>query len=50
VDGGKRYRLGEWTSDLKVFDKTGAVTLYDDIPAAEKPKEYPSPNATITAN
>ncbi|MEY2459985.1 MAG: hypothetical protein QOG30_1815 [Acidimicrobiaceae bacterium] len=50
VDGGKRYRLGEWTSDLKVFDPAGAVTLYDDIPAAEKPKEYPSPNATITAN
>jgi len=50
VDGGKRYRLGEWTSDLKVFDPAGAVTLYDDIPAAEKPKEYPSPNATINAN
>ncbi len=50
VDGGKRYRLGEWTADLKVFDPNGAVSLYTDIPAAEKPKEYPSPNATITAN
>jgi len=50
VDGGKRYRLGEWTSDLKVFDPNGAVSLYTDIPAAEKPPQYPSPNATITAN
>jgi len=44
VDGGKRYRPGEWTSDLKVFQEAGSVTLYDDIPASEKPKEYPSPN------
>jgi hypothetical protein len=47
VDGGKRYRLGEWTSDLKVFDPKGTSTLYDDIPVAEKPKDYPSP---ATAN
>jgi hypothetical protein len=47
VDGGKRYRLGEWTSDLKVFNPAGTSTLYDDLPASEKPKEYPSP---ATAN
>lgn len=47
VDGGKRYYLGQWTSDLKVFEEAGSVTLYDDIPAAEKPREYPSP---ATAN
>ena len=33
VDGGKRYRLGEWTSDTKVFDKDGAVVIYDQLPA-----------------
>ena len=43
VDGGKRYRPGEWTSDLKVFDPAGTSTLYTDIPASEKPKDYPSP-------
>ena len=43
VDGGKRYRPGEWPSDLKVFDPSGTSTLYDDIPASEKPKDYPSP-------
>ena len=43
VDGGKRYRPGEWPSELKVFDPTGTSTLYTDIPAAEKPKQYPSP-------
>ena len=45
VDGGKRYRLGEWPTDLKVFNPAGTTTLYTDIPAGEKPKEYPSPAA-----
>src|SRR4029079_19301877 len=43
VDGGKRYRPGEWPSDLRVFDKNGAVSLYTELPAAETPKDYPSP-------
>ena len=43
VDGGKRYRLGEWPSDLKVFNPSGAVALYDKLPASETPKSYPSP-------
>ncbi|MEY2464492.1 MAG: hypothetical protein QOH64_2630, partial [Acidimicrobiaceae bacterium] len=43
VDGGKRYRLGEWTNDLKVFKTDGTVTLLTDLPANEAPKEYPSP-------
>jgi hypothetical protein len=50
VDGGKRYRLGEWTSDLKVFETNGSVTLFDDIPAVEKPKQYPSPAASGSSN
>jgi hypothetical protein len=45
VDGGLRYRPGEWPSDLKVFDKNGAVSLYTELPAAETPKYYPSPAA-----
>ena len=44
VDGGKRYRLGEWTDDLKVFEEAGSVTLLTEIPAAEAPKEYPRPS------
>jgi hypothetical protein len=43
VDGGKRYRLGEWTSDVKAFNPDGAVSLYSELPAAETPKDYPSP-------
>src|SRR4051812_18004874 len=43
VDGGKRYRLGEWTSDVKAFNPAGAVTLYSELPAGETPKDYPSP-------
>jgi hypothetical protein len=50
VDGGKRYRLGEWTSDLKVFDPNGSVTLFDDIPASEKPKDYPSPAGSSSSS
>ena len=39
----ERYRLGEWPSDLKVFNPSGAVALYDKLPASETPKTYPSP-------
>ncbi|MEY2589638.1 MAG: hypothetical protein QOJ67_1622 [Acidimicrobiaceae bacterium] len=43
VDGGKRYRLGEWTSELNVFKTDGSVTLLTELSANEAPKEYPSP-------
>ena len=43
VDNGKRYRPGEWTSDLKDFDPANTSTLLDTLPASETPKEYPSP-------
>ncbi|MEI2420359.1 hypothetical protein V6O07_08790, partial [Arthrospira platensis SPKY2] len=28
VDGGRRYLPGEWTSEVKLFDPEGAVTIY----------------------
>src|SRR3954454_20112524 len=43
VDNGKRYRPGEWTSDLNVFKTDGSVTLLTELPANETPKAYPSP-------
>jgi hypothetical protein len=43
VDQGKRYRPGEWPSDLRVFDPANTSTLLDTLPTAETPKEYPSP-------
>ena len=39
VDGGKRYRLGEWTSDTKAFDKDGAVVIYDQLPRSRDAAE-----------
>jgi hypothetical protein len=44
VDGGKRYLPGEWTEEeSKVFDREGAVAIYDDPPEDERPPDYPSP-------
>ena len=43
VDGGQRYLPGEWTGDLKVFDPAGTVTIYEELPPGEQPKDYPSP-------
>ena len=44
VDGGKRYRPGEWTEEeSKAFDPEGAVALYDEPPEDERPPDYPSP-------
>jgi hypothetical protein len=44
VDGGRRYLPGKWNKDLKVFNPTGAVALYDSPPKSETPKDYPSPS------
>jgi hypothetical protein len=43
VDGGKRYLPGDWPSDLRVFEEEGTVTVYEEIPEAERPPEYESP-------
>ncbi len=50
VDGGKRYFLGEWTSDLKVFDKAGAVVIYDQLPAVGDAAGYPPPPGSPAAS
>jgi hypothetical protein len=41
VDGGLRYLRGSLTSDLKVFDEAGTITILDAIPEAEAPPEVP---------
>lgn len=43
VDGGKRYYLGDWPEELKVFAEEGSVTSITDPPPAEVPPDYPSP-------
>jgi hypothetical protein len=46
VEGGKRYLPGQWpTTSPKVFDPAGAITLYTEVPKAEKVPNYPSPAA-----
>ena len=45
VDGGKRYLPGEWPKgETKAFEEEGTVTILDEPPAAERPKDYPSPS------
>jgi hypothetical protein len=44
VAGGKRYLPGQWpTTPPDVFDPAGAVTIYTQVPAAERVPVYPSP-------
>jgi hypothetical protein len=43
VDGGRRYRPGEWTEEDRAFDPEGAVAVYDEPPAAEVVPDYPAP-------
>ena len=44
VDGGTRYLPGEWPDTApNVFVDEGAVTIYDEAPAAETFPTYPSP-------
>jgi hypothetical protein len=49
VNGGQHYRLGEWTSDIDVFDPANAVVQYDQLPAAEEPPSYPPPPGSPAA-
>jgi hypothetical protein len=41
VDGGVRYLRGKLTSDLKVFDEAGTITVLDAIPESEAPPDVP---------
>jgi hypothetical protein len=44
VDGGQRYKLGEWPEeDTRAFDTEGAVAFYEEAPPGESPPDYPSP-------
>jgi hypothetical protein len=43
VDGGQRYLPGQWPTTDKMFDPTGAVSLYTSPPPGEAPGVYPSP-------
>lgn len=43
VDGGRRYLPGDWPSEDKLFDPTGAVAIYLTPPPGEERAEYPSP-------
>ena len=50
VDGGKRYPGGKWPqTPAKLFDPTGAVTVYNDPPADLIPKSYPAPAGSPAA-
>ncbi|MGH9275914.1 MAG: hypothetical protein ACRDZU_14815 [Acidimicrobiales bacterium] len=41
VDGGKRYLLGDWPDDLRVFDPDGTTTVYQELPPGEEPADVP---------
>jgi hypothetical protein len=43
VNGGQRYLPGQWPTTDKMFDPTGAVSLYTTPPPGEAPGVYPSP-------
>jgi hypothetical protein len=50
VNGGMRYPGGKWPDGpTKLFDPTGAVTIYNDPPPALIPKSYPSPAGSPAA-
>src|SRR3954471_16655667 len=43
VDGGQRYLPGQWPATDRMFDPTGAVSIYTTPPPGESPGTYPSP-------
>ena len=49
VDGGTRYRLGEWPDDLRMFDPEGAVAIYEELPPEWAPADPPPPPASPAA-
>jgi hypothetical protein len=44
VDGGQRHYPGDFPDELDVFDPEGTVTIVEEIPESEEPKDYPSPD------
>lgn len=43
---GKRYLPGEWPKEqIPVFEPAGTVTIFDELPAADRAPDYPSPCA-----
>jgi len=49
VDGGKRYLLGDWPEELKVFDLDGTTTVYEELPPGEEPADVPPPPGSPAA-
>jgi hypothetical protein len=43
VDGGQRYLPGQWSSEDRLFNPDGAVTMYLTPPPGEERGDYPSP-------
>jgi hypothetical protein len=44
VDGGQRYRPGEWPEEpVNWFDEEGTVTVYEERPEGHELPEYPPP-------
>jgi hypothetical protein len=41
MNGGKRYMYGSFPkSEMPWFDPNGTVTIFDDLPGADKPPDY----------
>lgn len=49
VDGGRRYLLGDWPDELKVFDPEGTTTVYQELPPGEEPADVPPPPGSPAA-
>ncbi|MFP5256518.1 MAG: hypothetical protein ACLGI8_11805 [Acidimicrobiia bacterium] len=49
VDGGRRYRLGEWPDELRFFDLEGAVAIYEELPPEWAPAAPPPPPGSPAA-
>jgi hypothetical protein len=45
ANGGKRYLAGKMPkTPPDAFKKDGAVSILDDVPADQQPKDYPPPS------
>jgi hypothetical protein len=42
-EGGRRFLPGEWTEESRAFVTDGSVTIYEEIPPGEAPRDYPPP-------
>jgi hypothetical protein len=44
ANGGRRYLPGEMTDEeLATFDEDGSITIVEEVPAQERPPDYPPP-------